>query len=61
VKSKIKFHDEKLKRLQQEAQDLIWRAERFGFVIRIDTVSEQPLSMGNVTMVPDIRPARGNY
>ncbi len=41
--------------------ELIADAQQNGFVLKIDVVSQQPLSMGNVMMVPDVRPSRQRY
>lgn len=39
-------------------QQLIDRAIAAGVVIRIDLVSQPPLAMGHLVMVPEVRPAR---
>lgn len=42
----------------KKAYELVALAESSNVVVTIDTVPEQPLAMGNYTMVVNVRPAR---
>ena len=44
--------------IRNKAQALIAEAEEAGVVLRIDVVAREPLAMGHVGMVADVRPAR---
>ena len=47
--------------LMVEAEKLITKVKRAGYVMTIDLHTLEPLAMGNTTMVPSIRKSRGNY
>lgn len=47
--------------LMKAANKLIENASKAGYVIGIDVLSNKPLAMGNITMVPSIRKSRSNY
>ena len=47
-----------LRNIHRQALELVNQAHELGYVITIDTVPEQPLAMGNHTMVVNVRPAR---
>lgn len=44
--------------IQQMTNNLIRYAEQCGYIITIETVPQQPLAMGNVKMVGEVRVAR---
>lgn len=48
-------------KLKKMAADLIREANRAGYIVTIDTQSIQPLAMGNVIMVADVRMNRNSY
>ena len=47
-----------LRNIHRQALELVNQARELGYVITIDTVPEQPLAMGNHTMLVNVRPAR---
>lgn len=47
--------------LMVEAEKLITKVKRAGYVMTIDLYALEPLAMGNTTMVPSIRKSRGNF
>lgn len=53
--------DQTQQRLLAEAEKLITKVKKAGYVMTIDLQALEPLAMGNTTMVPSIRKARGNY
>lgn len=47
--------------IREGAEALIWEAAMAGLLVNITTQPLQPLAMGNVHLVVDVRPARGHY